>query len=251
VTVKLKRLGLLGVFVGAAVACVIVLFAAIALVDIPGLFGPWAQPRPTKGTNSCDASPTGSGFGTTNERRTATVAAWILGIREGAHAGWIKQIRDGAAISAQPGMKDWLALSQKNAADTNAAADRMTERLKIKRPAPFGNSTSGVGLDAFRNFVEAERQPAARGLAEAYSTRLCDVYKLGAYWGFSILYRAAAPTKGNVYAPEISFYAKRLEMPEEHVQAMLAASPAGQDSAQVQAASEQLSRRIAEYWSAK
>jgi hypothetical protein len=246
--VKLKRMGLIGVFAGAAVGSLIVLFLAINWFGPSKTIERWALPRHIGESNSCDASPNGNRAQTTDERRTATIAAWILGVREGGHAGWIKQIRGGAAIRHAPGMKDWLSQSEKHAAETNAAAERMTSLLQIKRPAPFAAAESGSSLDAFRDFMEEDRQPAARGLAEAYSRRLCDVYKLGAYWGFSILFRAAAPAKRNVFAPEIGFYGARLGMPDDHVDAMLDPSPTGLDSVQIQAASEQVTRRIAEYW---
>jgi len=248
---RMRPVALVLIFIAVAAACVIAFFLVGVWLGDSEKLDRLALERRVSSANSCDARPLGQRTQTAQERRTTTVAAWILGIREGGHAGWVRQIREGAAMSGQAGMQDWLAQSGKHAADANAAADRMAARLGIRRPPAFGAPGSDTSLKAFRDFVEAGQQPSARGLAEAYSTRLCDVYKLGAYWGFSILFRAAAPANRNVFASEIDFYARRLAMPEADVKSMLDASPAGSDSAQVQAASEQLSKRIAEYWNAQ
>jgi hypothetical protein len=179
------------------------------------------------------------------------VAAWILGVREGAYAGWTKQLRDGEAIKEQPGMKEWLAGAVRHAADANASATRMATTLKVSRPMPFAAGGSSTALSSFRDFVERSGQPSARGLAQAYSPKLCQIYKAGAYWGFSTLFRAADPTGRNVLGDEITGYAKALGMPAELMRAMVDPVPTRMSSGQVLEASEQLSRRIAEYWNAQ
>lgn len=210
-------------------------------------FGPRYVPSEVSRSASCQAKSDVISA-RTPVAAVKTVAAWIMGVRLGEHAGWTQQMRNGDAFLDQSEMRQWLESSQRNATRTRAAVARMASTLEVSHPVLFDPVATLMAVGAFRSYIERDDHAAAVALASAYSPATCEIYKLGAYWGFSILYRVAQPTSRNVYAPEITFYAKRVTLPAELLEAMLAAVPDNKTQSEVIEASEALSRAIAEYW---
>ena len=238
---------LVSVAAGLAAAVVVLFLAVVWFGDSPAL-DDGALPRQVREANSCGVEQSGAKSGAIFDTQTMTVAAWILGTREGAFAGWTKQLRDGQRMSAADGMAEWLTQSEKQVVETDASAARMAATLRVKRPPPFAFARTGTTIEDFRTFIESATQPTARGLAETYSPRLCAVYKTGAYFGFSTLFRAASLKARNIFAAELKFYGKRLDMPNDLVRSMVEPGRTELNSDQILAADEQLSREIAEYW---
>jgi len=241
---KLKSVVIFGSVLGVVVVVSVVLF----LTAIWSSQGSSYVPNEVRDSKSCVA---GGKRGVTFEnekRRTITVAAWILGVREGLYASWVKQVRDGTKDVDAAGMKEWLDFSRGRAAAADESAARMAQTLRVDRPMPFSPTSLLAGLNEFRTSVESETQPTAQGLAAAYSPEICEVYKMGMYWGFSIPFRMAAPNDSNAFAPEIGYYADKVGLPPQLRQALTEPSLTDASPEQAFENSEQLSRRIAEFW---
>jgi len=173
----------------------------------------------------------------------------MLGVREGTLAGWTKQLTDGEAIKEESGMEQWLATARQQANATTASADRLAAALKVMRPRPFSPPPGRKAFDALYEFIEADAQTTARGLALTYAPWVCELYKLGAYWGFSIVaHRIGVRDEPNVFAQEINHYSKRLELPDHLTQRMTRGAARDLSDQQVFVESEDTSRAIAEYW---
>jgi hypothetical protein len=178
-------------------------------------------------------------------RRTATVAAWIMGTRAGMHASTTVML--GARPSGADGQTErWTSL-QAQSESTLASIARMAERLNAPLPPRFAPSDTGRAIIDFAPFVESAQHQTAVALSRGYAPQICEVYKLGLYWGFSTLYRGNDPGARNVLAPEIEFYGDRLKLAEDLKTAMMGPSRE-HDFARVMAEGEQISKTVAEYW---
>lgn len=235
--------------VGVLLVAALMVFAfagVIWLTDAPW-FDSLALSREVRESTSCEPDPTHPTAQNVDARASRT-AAWILGVRQGEHHGWLKQLRQGERVRDAEGMNEWLVHAKQKARDTEAAVDRMATLLKVPTAPLAVPASASEEIDAFRTFLEAQSQPTARALARTYSTEVCKLYKLGGYWGYSILFRAAAPSDRNIFAPEIRYYSAELAIPNALVGAMTEPLSSTSD-ADVQAASEKLSQAIAEHWS--
>jgi hypothetical protein len=224
-------------------------FALIVTVAV--IYYVFVRVAPTPGPSSVATKSTSCDAGTNDvsifESRVP-VAAWMLGAREGAHAGWLKQLTDGEVVREASGMEEWLTLSRKQAASASTSADRMATTLGVQRPAVFAPPHGREAIDAFQAWVEAADQPTARGLAATYAPWVCHLYKLGTYWGFSMLYRTAARNHANVFDGEIRHYADLVSLPQNLLDRMTTPASADLNDGQVVADSEGISRAIADYW---
>lgn len=182
---------------------------------------------------------------------TVKVAVWTMGLREGLMAGWEKQIRDGEAAASDPGMSQWVATARRALDEADASANRLAALLQVTRPALFEPENVLTELNDYRTYVESMTQPVARELASAYSPRVCEIYKMGAYWGFSILFRAAKPNQRNVFAAELSHYGERLRLRETLLLQMTERGDRKLDAAGSVRESERVSKAIAEFLNAE
>ena len=170
-------------------------------------------------------------------RRTAMVAAWIMGTRAGAHASITVLLR-GRPSGGEGQTESWTNL-QAQADNALAAVTRMTSRLNAPQPAPFAPSDATRAIIEFAPFVESAQHQTAVALSKGYAPQICEAYKLGLYWGFSTPYRGNDPGARNVLAPEIALYADRLKLSENLKTAMMGPSRA-RDFAKVMAEGEQI-----------
>jgi hypothetical protein len=206
--------------------------------------------RVATGSRSCEAGQGAASVAADLEARIP-VAAWTLGTREGEYAIWTKQITDGQVVSGATGMQEWLALSLRRASAAAASADRMAATLKVPRAPAFAPPHGREAFDAFQAWLEADAQPTAHGLAIAYAPWVCHLYKLGAYWGYSGLYRAAARNDANVFDGEIRHYAALVSLPPDLTERITLKPPRDMTDAQVMEDTDGITRSIAEYWAAR
>jgi hypothetical protein len=226
----------IAVFVAAAAAGAYILFLRYVRVDPP------SQLVTTSRSCVTETAPAS----TASVNPSVPVAAWILGSREGALASWTKQQTDGETMKTASGMERWLVVARDQAKAAAASADRMAAVLKVPRPPAFTPSHDRAAFNGFYDFIEADAQPTARALALTYAPSVCELYKLGAYWGYSNLYRVGLRNQPNVFAQEINYYASRLQLPENLTQRMTSGASSELTDEQVLAQGEEISRAVAE-----
>ncbi len=129
----------------------------------------------------------------------------------------------------------------------DAEITRMAAALRLPRPAPFTPTDAVMANTDFRDFVEADAHQTARGLAAGHGPDVCELYKIGAYWGHSWLVRAALPGERNIYAVEIGYYARRLGLPEPLWAPMIARTAAAARPSDLYADGQTLTTQLAEY----
>jgi hypothetical protein len=188
------------------VATTFVAFERVALggVDLvlsyPALFGDIALSRTVTQSTSCEVGP-----GDTAARREpavdagdARVGAWLLGVSVGRDA----LVRQYAGTNVQP--LDELA----------AGRSALADRLGVSAPAVFRAEQMANANIEFVAFVEQDPGGTAHALAMTLSPQACELFKLGALWGYSEMIRPALPGERAVFAMEIRHHALRAEVPE-------------------------------------
>jgi hypothetical protein len=179
-------------------------------------------------------------------RRTAMVAAWIMGMRGGIHSSTSVLLRGKPSDPAK--QAEWANL-QEQSDKAAAAVGRMASQLGIPGPAPFAPRQPLRAIPEFAPFVESPQNQTTVRLAKSYAPQVCEVYKLGLYWGFSTLYRGQDPGARNIFATEIGNYADRLKLSVDLKATMTDPSRLHEFTA-VMAEAERISKTVAEYWSA-
>jgi len=200
------------------VATTFVAFDMVALsgVDLvlsrPTLFGDLALSRTVTESTACEVRP-----GETTERRTpnvdageARMGAWLLGVSLGRDA----LLRQYAGAKVQ-------ALDQ-----LGAGRSALADRLGVPAPAVFRVEQMANANIEFVAFVEQDSGLTAHRLAVTSSPRACELFKLGAFWGYSEMIRPALPGERAVFAMEIRHQALRAEVPEPLWGPMLQRVPA-------------------------
>ena len=175
-------------------------------------FGNVALSRAVTQSTSC----TSRGDGTDAPRppatglRDARVGAWLLGVSLGRDA----VVRQFAGANPQ-------SLSQ--------TADRLrvlAGRLGVPTPTLFRPIQIANANTEFVAFVENDGSETARGLAAAFSSQTCELFKLAALWGYSEVVRPVLPGERAVFALEIRHHARRAEVPEPLWSPMMQRLPA-------------------------
>lgn len=208
------------------IAATFVAFEIVALkgtdvvMAFPDLFGDIALPRAVTQSTSCTARA-GDGTGeprpSTAGLRDARVGAWMLGISLG---------RD--AVFRQ------LANANPQTLEQSAAAVRLLAgRLDVPAPPLFRARQTAYANTEFGAFVEDDANETARRLAEAFSPQTCELFKLGAVWGYSEMVRPSLPGERAVFAIEIWHHARRAEVPEPLWSPMMQRLPASAKAEEV------------------
>jgi hypothetical protein len=182
-----------------------------ALVSHPTLFGNLALPRTVTQSTSCVVTPDErlqAGSPSSNSP-DARVGAWSLGVSLG---------RD--AVFRQ------YAGSNRQALDQFAAGLKsLAGQLGVPPPAVFVPAQIAKANIEFVSFVEEDATGTAHRLATTFSPQNCELFKLGALWGYSEMVRAALPGERAVFAMEIRHHAQRAEVPEPLWSPMLDRTP--------------------------
>lgn len=96
----------------------------------------------------------------------------------------------------------------------------------------------------FVSFVEADDRGTAHALAVKYSPRACQLYKLGAVWGYSEMVRPSLRGERAVFALEINHYARQVGLPEPLWKPMLDPTPGEAANDEVIAQTEALTNNV-------
>lgn len=97
----------------------------------------------------------------------------------------------------------------------SAGIERAAGRLAVPAPEAFVPRNLATGNLEFIAFVESDTRNTARTLARQYSSQACELYKLGAVWGYSELVRLETPGHRAIFAVEIRHYARRAGLPDD------------------------------------
>lgn len=201
------------------VAATFVAFEVVALsgmdllMSYPALGGDLILSRSVTQSTSCTV-PVGEKPGQLSpviNQTDAMVGSWSLGVNLG---------RD--AVVRQFAGSDRRFLDQLAAARNNLAA-----RLAVPPPNVFNPQQMATANTEFVTFVEQGRAgETASRLAKTFSPQACELFKLGALWGYSEMVRPVLPGERAVFALEIRHHAMRAGVPEALWSPMLERTPA-------------------------
>ena len=176
----------------------------------PALFGDIALSPTVTQSTSCEAGPDD-----TPERRApapdageARVGAWQLGLSLGREALLRQHARGNVPVL------DELV----------AGRSTLANRLGVPAPAMFRAEQIANANTEFVAFVE--QASTAHDLAVTLSPHACELFKLGALWGYSEMIRPSLPGERAVFANEIRHHARRAEVPEPLWSPMMQRVPA-------------------------
>lgn len=225
--------GIAGTFVAYEIASLRVSDFALSY---PALFGDlMLSPTVTEST-SC-TSTDGSEHpqpSTTIGEADARAGSWMLGINLGRDA----LFRQYAGSNRQT--LDELAKGR----------DDLAMRLSVASPPHFTPEQIVNANTEFVAFVEqGGAAETARQLARRYSPRTCEVYKLGAFWGYSEMVRPLLPGERTVFGMEIRHHAMRANIPAPLWNPMLQSTEAGAARDDIIARTQALTDAVTMYFS--
>jgi hypothetical protein len=199
------------------IAATFVAFEIVALsgtdivVSHPDLFGNIALSRSVTQSVSCSVGPGEIAAARPDAgRNNAGAAAWLLGVSLGRDAV-VRQL-----AGASPETLQQLLGGQ----------NILASRLGVPAPAVFSPGHMAAANTEFIAFVEQDGSGTAHRLAIRYSAQTCELFKLGAYWGYSEMVRPALLGERGVFALEIRYHALRADVPEALWSPMLQRSDA-------------------------
>lgn len=143
----------------------------------------------------------------------AKADAWILGVRFGSDTQ-----------SGVPGRDSTNAQSV-------SEVERLAGRLAVPVPGAFSPGQVANANTEFVTHVEADASGTAHRLAVMYSPEACQVYKLGALWGYTMWIRVREPGRRTAMAIPINYYGRQLGLPEPLTRAMVTPASANTSSA--------------------
>jgi hypothetical protein len=236
-----RRLKHLAAFVAIVwgVAATFVAFDLIALkgvdfvVAYQHLFGNVLLSPATSQSVTCVVQPDEQKEAATIPRDAATarVGAWTLGLSFGRDAVF----------------RQYIPADSPELAELAASIEEIAGRLEVAAPRSFVPEQIANAIREFAAFVEADGQGTAHELAVKYTPQACQVYKLGALWGYSEVVRSMIPGEHAVFAVEINHYAPRAALPDALWRPMLAPTPRQATTEELQAASAALTDGITRY----
>jgi hypothetical protein len=185
----------------------------------PALFGDVVLSRTVTTSTSCEVAPGEKAElpAQAVEAGEARVSAWLLGVSFGRDA----LLRQYATSNAQS--LDQLVATRKAVSDG----------LGVPAPALFRVEQMANANIEFVAAVEQDPGGTAHRLAVVYAPRACELFKLGAYWGYSEMIRPSLPGERAAFGMEIRHHALRAEIPTPLWSAMVERVPAGTKSEDV------------------
>jgi hypothetical protein len=200
----------------------------------PAVFGNIALSRTVTESTSCVVSEDGRArerppqpLGTNDAR----MGAWLLGLNLGRDAVF-RQYAD-----ANNPFLGQLADGSRQLAD----------RLGVPSPAVFRPVQIANANTEFVAFVEHNESETPSRLASSFSPQACELFKLGALWGYSEMVRPALPGERAVFAMEIRHHALRAGVPEQLWTPMLQPTPANATAEEVLSQMETLTGGVTTY----
>lgn len=148
----------------------------------------------------------------------AKADAWILGVRFGSNT----QSRASSRASTN--------------VQSVSEVERLAGRLGVPVPGAFSPRQFANANTEFVTYVEADASGTAHRLAVRYSPEACQLYKLGAFWGYTMWIRVGVPGRRTAMAIPINYYARQAGLPEPLTRAMV--TPASADTSRAERAAE-------------
>ena len=176
----------------------------------PTVFGDIALSRVVTESTTCVMSDTSDMPPAKAGVNDGGANAWLLGLNLGRDAV-VRQV----AGSSSPLL-----------AQLTAASSELATRLGVPAPATFRHRQLANANTEFVAFAEQGAGDTAQRLAADVSPQACELFKLGAFWGYSEMVRPSLPGERAVFAMEIRYHAQRAEVPERLWNAMLQRIPA-------------------------
>jgi len=141
--------------------------------------------------------------------REAKADAWMLGVHFGSDAQSTAQRAPGSSLQA------------------NGEVERLASELAVPAPPSFFARQIANAHDEFVTHVEADAGGTAHRLAVSYSPEACRLFKLGAFWGYTLRIRVDLPGASTAMSIPINYYARQVGMPEPLTRAMITPMAAG------------------------
>jgi hypothetical protein len=222
------------------VAATFVAFEVVSLsatdlaLSYPALFGDLlVSPTITEST-SCTGAAGGERpqLPTMTSEADARVGPWLLGLSLG---------RDAVFRQYAPSNRQVLEQLAKG-------RDDLAARLSVPSPEPFTPEQIVNANTEFVAFVEqGGAAETARQLATTHSTRACELFKLGAVWGYSEMVRPFLPGERAVFGTAIRHYATRTDIPEPLWSPMLQVTAADATREDIIASTEMMTDGVTKY----
>jgi len=200
------------------------------LMETGGVFESFAPLSALENSEVCRVEPADSNSAGRRAPPDIRSRAWALGVQMGLHARAALIVAENTQASSSERAKASVEGQRRAVAGVAAELERLAGALNVPRPAAFAPANPTTVLIEFVPFVEGNENNTGRALATAYGRDACELYKMGAYWGFSVLMRAMVPGEVNVFDGEIAYYARRLEVPESIWRPMVARTPSNATS---------------------
>ena len=199
----------------------------------PGLFGDLMLSRTVTQSTSC-AAPAGSEPppSTTISEAEARVGPWQLGVSLGRDALF----------------RQYAGSNRQTLEQLAKGRDDLAARLSVASPEPFTPEQIANANTEFVAFVEqGGAAETARQLAARHSPRACELFKLGAFWGYSEMVRPMLPGERTVFGMEIRHHAMRADVPAPLWSPMLELTGADARREDIIAATETLTDAVTTY----
>jgi hypothetical protein len=195
------------------------LLATDVMVANPGALGDLALPQATQQSTACKVAP-GEAADQPGPLAApeAKADAWMLGVHFGSDTQSGAPSRD------------------RTNAQSVSEVERLAGRLAVPAPGPFSARQIANAHDEFVSHVEADAGGTAHQLAVKYSPEVCQLYKLGALWGYTMWIRVALPGTSTAMVVPINYYARQTGLPEPLTTTMT--TPASADGSRADRAAE-------------
>jgi hypothetical protein len=222
-----------------AVATTFIVFEMVSLsstdlaVSYPAVFGGITLSRAVTESTSCvvAASDTRELSPLTLSAADGRTGAWILGLDLGRDAVFRQYAEPNSPFLAE----------------LEAGSSQLAERLGVPAPAAFRSEQLANANTEFVAFVEQDAGGTAHRFAENVSPQACELFKLGALWGYSEMVRPSLPGERAVFAMEIRYHALRADVPEPLWNPMLQRIPADSKADDVIAQMTTLTQGVTTY----
>jgi hypothetical protein len=221
---RLKNAALFVAIVWALAASFVVFeLLSLSFTDVmvanPERAGGLALSRATQQSTACKVGPDeAAGQAGPLDAPAARANAWMLGV----HFGSDTQ-------SGKPS-------GERTTAQFVSEVERLAETLAVPAPGPFTARQIANAHDEFVSHVEADAGGTAHRLAVRYSPEACQIYKLGAFWGYTMWIRVGLPGTTSAMAIPINYYGRQVGLPEPLTRAMI--TPASADGSRADRAAE-------------
>jgi hypothetical protein len=185
----------------------------------PAALGDRALPEATQQSTACEVTP-GEAANQAGPLAApdAKADAWMLGVHFGSDTQSGGPSRD--STNPQP----------------VSEVERLAARLAVPLPGAFSARLIANAHAEFVTHVEADASGTAHRLAVSYSPEACRIYKLGAFWGYTMWIRVGVPGRRTAMAIPINYYGRQAGLPEQLTRAMV--TPASADTSRADRAAE-------------